>query len=197
MFVTITKADINDIAVASFFPDQAPLAVVPGDPDANPANFREAWEPAPVPIFLGARVQLTKNIHKEMDYVNGMGATILVVYPWTDGETRATYHPMRLGYANTLTMLGRALLCSVGREHGDRAGCRTAAWPRAWQPEEARASSATAAAAHGPQLELEDRAPEGAVLGLGGLHPFELREITKEHEGRLVPGARRRPPRSG
>ena len=84
MFVTITKAaaaDINDIAVASFFPDQAPLAVVPGDPDANPANFRgprqEAWEPAPVPIFVGARVQLTKNIHKEMDYVNGMGATIL------------------------------------------------------------------------------------------------------------------------
>ena len=137
VFVTITKAaaaDINDIAVASFFPDQAPLAVVPGDPDANPANFRgprqEAWEPAPVPIFVGARVQLTKNIHKEMDYVNGMGATILglqqggvrvrtdtgfvlVVYPWTDGETRATYHPMRLGYANTLTKLQGATLDSM------------------------------------------------------------------------------------
>ena len=50
------------------------------------------------------------------------------------------------------------------------------------------AQSVAAAAAHGPQLELEDRAPEGAVLGLGGLHPFELREISKEHEGRLVPG---------
>ena len=137
VFVTITKAAaaaVNALAVSTFFPDQSPLAVLPGDPDANPANFRgseqHAWEPAPIPIFLGARVQLTKNLHKEMDYVNGMGATILglqqggvrvrtdtgftvVVYPWTDGDSRTTFHPMRLGYANTLTKLQGATLDSM------------------------------------------------------------------------------------
>ena len=137
VFVTITKAAaaaVNALAVSTFFPDQSPLAVLPGDPDANPANFRgseqHAWEPAPIPIFLGARVQLTKNLHKEMDYVNGMGATILglqqggvrvrtdtgftvVVYPWTDGDSRATFHPMRLGYANTLTKLQGVTLDSM------------------------------------------------------------------------------------
>ena len=86
--------------------------------------------PAPIPIFVGARIQLTRNIHKEMDYVNGMGATILglqqggarvrtdtgfivVVYPWTDAESQSTYHPMRLGYANTLTKLQGATLDSM------------------------------------------------------------------------------------
>ncbi|CAE7576897.1 pif1, partial [Symbiodinium pilosum] len=91
VFVTITKAAaaaVNDLAVSTFFPDQ------------------------------------------EMDYVNGMGATILglqqggvrvrtdtgfivVVYPWTDAESRSTYHPMRLGYANTLTKLQGATLDSM------------------------------------------------------------------------------------
>ena len=137
VFVTITKAAaaaVNDLAVSTFFPDQAPLAVLPGDPDANPANFyaseQRAWDPAPIPIFVGARIQLTRNIHKEMDYVNGMGATILglqqggvrvrtdtgfivVVYPWTDAESQSTYHPLRLGYANTLTKLQGATLDSM------------------------------------------------------------------------------------
>ncbi len=107
-----------------------PLAILPGDPEANPSNFvgtaQTAWEPAAVPIFIGMTVMLTRNINKEVDYVNGMSAVVeglyqsgvrvrtrtgyeLMVFPWTDEEKRV-YFPMRVGYACTLMKMQGATL---------------------------------------------------------------------------------------
>ena len=106
----------------SYFGGQVPLALLPGDPEANPANFEGVaqvrYDPMEMPIFAGMVVQLTKNVNKETDFVNGRTATVeavyrsgvrvrtktgyqLVIFPWTD-EWRNTFCPMRVGYANTL-----------------------------------------------------------------------------------------------
>ena len=102
----------------------------PGDPDANPDNFegttQVSWEPAAVPVFIGMTLMLTKNINKEIDFVNGMTATVeglynsgvrvrtrtgyeVMVFPWTD-EEHQVFFPMRLGYANTLMKMQGATL---------------------------------------------------------------------------------------
>ena len=122
--------------MAHFFADQVPLAELPTDPEANPENFmgsrQVARAPAKTPMFVGLRLQLTRNINKETDFVNGMGAVVLgvhqgatgvrvrtdtgfvlVVFPWTDvadDGTRATFLPCRVGYANTLMKLQGATL---------------------------------------------------------------------------------------
>ena len=117
-FITISRARaawVNSVALGAFFPDQEPLVVHPGDPESNPDNFvgtqQVGNEPMPLPIFAGLRVTFTRNINKDMDYVNGMGATVLdvhtagvragtdtgkvaVVYPWTS-EERVTFYPIK------------------------------------------------------------------------------------------------------
>ena len=82
-----------------------------------------------LPIYIGMRLMITKNVCKDTDYVNGMGASVLgvhatgvrvctdtgyvlVIYPWTD-EQRRTYMPIRLGYANTLMKLQGATLAHM------------------------------------------------------------------------------------
>ena len=69
---------VNEMALRSLFEGQTPLDVISGDPEASPANFRGTRQvdnaPNPVPIFIGMRVALTRNVNKEMDFVNGMGA---------------------------------------------------------------------------------------------------------------------------
>ena len=69
---------------------------------------------------------LTRNLNKDIDYVNGMECTVqgvyrsgirvksktgydIVVYPWTD-EWHTTYLPMRPAYANTLLKMQGATL---------------------------------------------------------------------------------------
>ena len=123
--MTITRAKaawVNVQAVQHFFGDQIAIASLPIDPEANMANYDDLklvrFEPLWQDIYIGLRVSLTKNINKDLDYVNGMQATVqgvyrsgirvktktgytFIVYPWTD-EHRMTYHPMRPGYANTL-----------------------------------------------------------------------------------------------
>ena len=68
----------------NIFQGQQPLAVVPGDPEANPDNLigsrQVAWEPAAVRLYIGLRVFLTKNINKQMDFVNGMTAFVEGLY---------------------------------------------------------------------------------------------------------------------
>jgi hypothetical protein len=117
----------------AFFSSNAPLIVIPGDPDANPANYAGVQmvnnKPMRMKVFLGMRVTFTHNICKQLDYVNGMSGTvrgasphgvlvetdtgyIVTVYPWTD-EFGCTYFPCRLGYAQTLLKVQGATLANA------------------------------------------------------------------------------------
>ena len=139
-FVTITRraaAVLNQLALEVLHGDAPPEAIRPGDPEDNLDNYDErgrqiGWEPARLPIYVGARVTLTRNLDKPRDFVNGMSATVLgikgnsvavqtktgrvlTVFPYTDEEVedpswRRTFLPMRLGYAATLQKLQGATL---------------------------------------------------------------------------------------
>jgi hypothetical protein len=106
------------------------LTTVYGDPEANPENFdgtkQVSWDATPIPLYVGMRVMLTKNLNKDVDFVNGMTAIvegyyasgvrvktstgyIVSVYPWTD-EWHNTFLPMRIGYANTLLKMQGATI---------------------------------------------------------------------------------------
>ena len=132
-FVTISRsaaAWVNDAAVRSIFHGAPPLQVVKGDPEANPENYRGTAQvanvPVDLPIFVGGRLTITKNINKDCDYVNGMGVVvlgahkagvrvrtdtgyILVIFPWTD-EDGTVFLPIRSGYAHTLMKMQGATL---------------------------------------------------------------------------------------
>ena len=94
---------------------------------ANPRNFRKSQQvtnaPLWLPIFMGMHVVTTRNLNKEIDYVNGMPGVVtgthktgirvttktgypIVVYPYTDDswgrDNRVVYFPIRPGYATTL-----------------------------------------------------------------------------------------------
>jgi hypothetical protein len=109
-FATITRAAaarVNSVAVSSFYSEQTPLVRIPADPEANPTNYDGITQvhnlPLPIDIHVGLRLTLTRNINKNIDYVNGMGATVqgasaagirvltdthfqLMIYPWTDDD---------------------------------------------------------------------------------------------------------------
>ena len=133
-FLVITKANaarINDWALWSLYGTQIPELVIKSDPEGIPCNFagtkQVASEPMDLPVYSGARVTLTKNIHNAGDFVNGMQETIedstsggisvrtktnksVVVFPWTDPDTKATYYPVTLGCASTLHKVQGQLL---------------------------------------------------------------------------------------
>jgi len=132
-FVAISRAAVarvNEAALRHFFGDRPPLMTIKGDPEANLANFRGttqvAWDPPDIPVYIGMRVTLTKNLNKYVDYVNGMQAEVqgvyrsglrvktktgyqVMIYPWTD-EFKQTFLPVRLGYAHTLLKVQGATL---------------------------------------------------------------------------------------
>jgi hypothetical protein len=77
---------------------------------------REA--PLELPMYLGVRIVLTKNLNKNTGFVNGMGATVLgmdrgnlivrteqgrriAMHEWTAPDG-VVHFPLRLGYASTL-----------------------------------------------------------------------------------------------
>jgi len=84
--------------------------------------------PLQLPIYVGARVTLTRNIDKARDFVNGMAATVLgmkkssvvvqtktgqvlTVFPYRDEEQGGVASlPLRLGYATTLQKIQGATL---------------------------------------------------------------------------------------
>ena len=136
LFLTVSRracAQLNEAAVTALFSEDVPLAVVPGDPESNVANYASgkmvAQQPTEVPIYVGSRVILTKNLNKSIGFVNGMGATVLgmdcgnvivrtdqgirlAVHPWTS-EDRMSHFPLRLGYASTLHKVQGATLPHV------------------------------------------------------------------------------------
>ena len=84
LFLTISRRAcgyLNDIAQQTLFQHEDPLDIIPADPESNPLNFRGAkmigHDPAPLRVFAGMRVTLTKNKNKKIGFVNGMGAKVL------------------------------------------------------------------------------------------------------------------------
>ena len=133
LFLTISRracSMLNNMALEVLFGEVQPLNVVPSDPESNLENYWEgrlvAEEPLYIPIFVGAKVILTKNLNKQIGFVNGMGATVLgmvnnnvevrtdqgrrlMVHPWTSPAYKVHY-PFRLGYASTLHKVQGATL---------------------------------------------------------------------------------------
>ena len=122
-------AMINELALKALFPKFPPLVTLPADVEANPANYVEGklkdpdlLEPMQLPIYKGMRVVMTRNVRKDVDYVNGMDCTVLsfhhgvkavevmtatgyrvMIWPWTDADlNKLTYYPLRAGYADTI-----------------------------------------------------------------------------------------------
>lgn len=76
----------------------------------------------PVPIYIGMPVYMTKNVMKDVDYMNGMLATVqffnaktgglrvrtetgrcVLITPWSNPELEnLTYYPIRPGFASTV-----------------------------------------------------------------------------------------------
>jgi len=132
-FLTVTRRAaglLNEMAVNALFKDHEPLTTLPTDPESNTENYQGSKmigkEPLESPIYRGARVMLTKNLNKEVGYVNGMGGTVvgidkaailvktdqgklLSIYPWTS-EEHVVHYPLRLGYASTLHKVQGATL---------------------------------------------------------------------------------------
>ena len=120
---------VNDCALEAIFSRQSPLVELPGDMETNPDNYLDGklkpdseLRPLTVRVFEGMQIYLTKNVRKDLDYVNGMRATVLSytvaskavrvktatghifdVWRWTDvGHKNLSYYPMRPGYASTI-----------------------------------------------------------------------------------------------
>jgi ATP-dependent exoDNAse (exonuclease V) alpha subunit len=123
-FLTITRASSAKL-------NAHPIFTAPADPEANPENYVGSamhwYTPIALPIYIGAKVTLTKNLNKPGDFVNGMTGDItevtdsgiivktasgklVSVYPWTDPDTYATFYPMRAGHSTTLHKVQGATL---------------------------------------------------------------------------------------
>ena len=122
-------AVVNKVALQALFPHYPPVATLPADVDSNPENYAQGklrpvaeLEPSAMPVYKGMRVYLTRNVRKDVDFVNGMEATVLKydnltggllvrtvtgyvvsVWPWTDPDRGGlAYYPVRPGYASTI-----------------------------------------------------------------------------------------------
>ncbi|CAE7336340.1 unnamed protein product [Symbiodinium sp. CCMP2456] len=122
-------AIVNGAALKALFPHYPPLATLPADVDSNPENYvrgklKPAGElqPSAMPVYKGMKVYLTRNVRKDVDFVNGMEATVLKyddgtggllvrtttgfvvsIWPWTDPDRGGlVYYPVRPGYASTI-----------------------------------------------------------------------------------------------
>jgi ASC-1-like (ASCH) protein len=120
---------MNDLAVEALFGCQAPCAILPGDIESFAANYYKGklkpfqhLDPQELRVHVGMKVFLTKNVRKDIDFVNGMCCTVegfdstsgglrvitntgkrVVVWRWTDKDLGfQTYYPVRPGYASTV-----------------------------------------------------------------------------------------------
>ena len=142
-FMAITRrgaARLNELAIQALFHKKKPIVVLDGDIETNPLNYTtdgqrkgpRACKPLRIPCHKGMRVFLTRNLDKERDYVNVMGAIIekfddqaqalicltttghrLPLRPWTDPTFHQAHFPFRPGYASTVLKLAGAELPHV------------------------------------------------------------------------------------
>ena len=123
-FLTVSRraaALLNQWAVQALFSEARPVGYLPLDLTED-----EKETPKAVPIYVGMRVTLTRNLNKRIGFVNGMGAevlaltsvgievitdqgTVLMIHPWTN-EFYVRVFPCRLGYATTLHKVQGATL---------------------------------------------------------------------------------------
>ena len=120
---------VNVCALKALFPRFPPRSVISGDVESNPENYIKGkmkgfkdLVPTRLQIFIGMKVYTTRNVRKDIDFVNGMRAEVtgftaatgavevltstghrFSVYPWTDTDMgNITYYPLRAGYASTV-----------------------------------------------------------------------------------------------
>ena len=134
-------ATLDDLCLQAKYPRRQPVAVLDGDIESNPENYGDDCKLKAVqnlvarlvPIFIGMRVYLTRNVCKDTDYVNGMLCIVedfddrsralrvitqtghrLAIFPWTDKElNNMVYYPVRPGYASTIIKFAGAELPHV------------------------------------------------------------------------------------
>ena len=130
---------LNELSVDTKFGKKKPLAIIKGDMESNPENYDkkgnlkklEELKPLELPVYKGMRVYLTKNVRKEVDFVNGMLAIVeayddpshslrvrtqtgfvVYVHPWTDTDLgNKTYMPVRAGYPSHFYLLLFIVMC--------------------------------------------------------------------------------------
>lgn len=117
---------LNELALEVKFPGAVPLIILLCDVESFPDNYESGKRinnlPQPMPVFIGMLVQLTRNVNKDIDYVNGMIAEVtdydehsrglevltvtghrFCVFLWTDKDLDcAVYYPVKPGYAGTV-----------------------------------------------------------------------------------------------
>ena len=131
---------VNNCALQALFPRFPPRTIVAGDIESNPKNYIQGklkpvhlLEPTEVPIFIGMTIFLTRNVRKDIDFVNGMkcrvdgydsasGAVLAItetghhvaVGPWADTDLGGCAHyPLKGGYASTVIKMAGAELPHV------------------------------------------------------------------------------------
>ncbi len=139
-FMAITRrgaARLNELAILALFHKKKAVAVLNGDIESNPLNYGQMKGPRSckalqVPCHKGMKIFLTRNLDKDRDFVNGMGAAIekydaqaqalvcitttghrLPLRPWSDPTFHQAYFPFRPGRASTVLKLAGAELPHV------------------------------------------------------------------------------------
>ena len=92
-------AAVNDCALQALYPRYPAVVVLDADVETNPANYVTGQRKAPqdlrpgrLPIFYGMQVYLTRNVRKDIDFVNGMRATVEAYDPCNRGLRGAHCH---------------------------------------------------------------------------------------------------------
>eukprot|EP00971_Amphidinium_carterae_P334234 6469387-Amphidinium_carterae.2 len=122
-------AEINDYILQALFPKYPAKVWIDADMECNPDNYERGelkqnkeLKPSRMPVYVGMYVYMTRNVRKDVDYVNGMRGTVeswdakgkalrvvtstghrIAIFPWTDTDHgNLVYYPVRPGYASTI-----------------------------------------------------------------------------------------------